>query len=34
VVRLRGTALMAEVKIKVRRREEPYYRGDDDDEDH
>ncbi|HEY4130850.1 MAG TPA: DUF1707 domain-containing protein [Gemmatimonadaceae bacterium] len=34
VVRLRGTALMADVKIKVRRREEPYYRGDDDDEDH
>ncbi len=32
VVRLRGTALMADVKVKVRRREEPVY--DDDDDDH
>jgi hypothetical protein len=34
VVRLRGTALMADVKIKVRRREEPYYRDEDNDDDH
>ena len=34
VLRLRGTAIMAEVKVKVRRREESaYYRGEDDDDD-
>jgi len=33
VVRVRGTAFMADVKIKVRRREEPLYHADDDDDD-